>query len=249
VAHIFRRWGETDSSAPLESLRTMSDPGLAKKAMEGFLQGWMQSDPSGALDYAIASHGEPLVTDAVGPLLQSALFQGTREENYELVARIAEGGLLEKTAPRIVGAVTMSDPELALHIASLVSDPDSRTTITQNAIAGWAVNQYGAAAAYISQMPNSDLKTKVVGMVGWAAMRREGGGAQIATWLREAPAGKERTKVVEQLLATATNPYAELKPFVLTAIRDIALGESGLSDDAVKHRDKLFGAASARPAP
>ena len=80
-------------------------------------------------------------------------------------------------------------------------------------------------------------------------MRREGGGAQIATWLRDVPAGKERTKVVEQLLATAAHPYAELKPDFLTAIKTIALSESGLSEDAVKHRDKLFGAAATSPAP
>jgi hypothetical protein len=249
MSNIFRRWGETDTGPPLEAMRGISDPGMAKKAMEGFLQGWMQADPTGAIDYAIAKHKEPLVTDAVGPLLGSAFFQGTREENYDLAARIAEAGLLEKAAPRMISAVAVSDPELALHLASLVSDPDASATLTQNAVANWAYNAFDAASAYVAQMPASDQKTKTIGAVAWAAMRREGGGTQIAAWMQDVPTGKARTKVVEQLLASAVSPYAELKPDFLTALKGIAAGESGLSEEAVKHRDKLFGTGAAEPAP
>ena len=249
ISHIFNRWGETDTGAPLEAMRGISDQVMAKKAMEGFLQGWMQADPTGAIDYAIANHAEPLVTDAVGPLMSSAFFQGTRDENYELAARIAEAGLLEKAAPRMLAAVAMSDPRLALHMASLVSDPEASEAFTQNAIATWAFNEFDAASAYVSQMPASDLKTRTIGVVAWSAMRREGGGAQIAAWMQDVPAGKERTKVVERLLAAAVSPYAEVKPGFLPALKKIAAGESGLSEEAVKHRDKLFGAVEAPPAP
>jgi hypothetical protein len=249
ISRIFSRWGETDSGAPLQAMREMSDQGVARKAMEGFLQGWMQADPTGAIDYAIANHAEPLVTDAVGPLMGNAFFQGTREENYELAARIAEAGLLDKAAPRMISAVTMSDPELALHMASLVSDPESSETLTRNAISQWAFHEFDAASAYVNQMPASDLKTRTIGVVSFAAMRREGGGAQIAAWMQDIPAGKERTKVVEQLLAAAVNPHAEPKPGFLASLKEITTAESGLSEDAIKHRDKLFGTVAANPGP
>jgi hypothetical protein len=245
MSNLFRRWGESDTGPPLEAMRGISDQGMAKKAMEGFLQGWMQADPTGAIEYAISNHQEPLVTDAVAPLLGNAFFQGTREENYDLAARIAEAGLLDKAAPRMVSAVAMSDPELALHMASLVSDPDASEMLTRNALGSWAQSEFDSATAYFDEMPSSDIKTKTIGIFAWAAMKREGGGGRIASWMNDVPAGKERTKVVEQLLASATSPYAEPKPDFLAALKDIAAGEPGLSEDAVKQRDKLFGATPA----
>ena len=37
MSSIFRRWGESDTGPPLEAMRGISDQGMAKKAMEGFL--------------------------------------------------------------------------------------------------------------------------------------------------------------------------------------------------------------------
>lgn len=152
--------------------------------MEGFLQGWMQADPAGAIEYAIANHASRS-SPSLRAVARQRVFQGTREENYELAARITE-------AKR-----RRSEP---------------------------------------SPGPPCD---------GKGAVRRLPPGCRMS----DVPAGKERTKVVEQLLAAVVNPHAKLEPGFLAALKEITATESRLSEEAVKQRDKLFGTAAAGTGP
>lgn len=241
ISDIFNRWGGMDTEAPLAALASLDDPALAKGAMEGFIQGWAQVDPDGALNYAFDHREDALVEDALGPLLQQVVGAGSTTENRALAERISEAGFLDDVASDFVSGLSFSNPALALEVASKMTDAEQQSHLRRNVLGFWAQNDFSEAKTYFDQLPQSPAKADLVPALVWPLSRRADGGELVAELLRDVPAGPERVETVEAMLNISTHPGAKSNEGYVAAVKAIVAEETGLSEAAEKNRAKLLG--------
>lgn len=240
LSRIFHQWGENDTDAPLNALAQFSDPKLAQEAMSGFIQGWMQSDREGALDYVIDNRSDSLVGDSIGTVVRQAFFEGTESENKELLQRLEQENLVEEVAPMVVRTLSFSNPELAISLAERISDADQQTTFQSQALSGWANNNLNAALAYHKAIEDPIRRTELAPSLVYAMPAKENGPEMVGSLFSELPAGKERTKAVEKILGFASSPYGQEHPDFVIAVAEIAAAEPDLSEDSQEQLDKIL---------
>lgn len=238
---VFTRWGENDSADPMEAMSQITDPELAKGAMSGFLAGWANEDREGAIRYALDNKETPLIADSLGELLRNAVMRGGNAENQQLLADVKSAGVLDEVAKELVAGTSFANPRLALEVAESVSDAADRARYQQMGIGSLARTDLDGAISYFQEKVPVEEKWKALPTISWELSKAEEGGSQLLDLYQQIPEGKDRSRMVEALLNGAASPYAKPTEDYLTSLEAIVNEQSGLSENAVENRDKLFG--------
>ena len=238
---IFSRWSETDTNAPLAALSKIENATIAETAMKGFMQGWMQSDREGALDYSFENQDDPMISNSFGEILRQAFYNGSKDENEALAQRMAEQGLADKYAQQVASSITVTNPELALVIAESVTNEKHRERIKNQTFSIWAHSNLSSALAGLAAIPDVSGRAKFAPSVAFSLARVSDGGEQLTKLFANIPAGKDRTKAIERIVSTTALNLSRggTSQSYLSRLVQLAEDEEGLSDKAKEHLAKL----------
>ncbi|MDQ8186820.1 hypothetical protein [Pelagicoccus sp. SDUM812002] len=217
----------------------MKDPEEAKRALEGFLRGWVESDRVGALNYAFDNQSDPAVEASFASMLQRSFQNGSREDNDSLVTRLESEGLLEGVAMEISRPLVFMQPEIGLRLAESIKDPQDRLQQQQTAIGSWARRDYNKARDYFDGLESVETRAKLLPSLSGTLASRSDGGAQLVSLMESIPEGKERSESIETILTNATRPRAKLSDDYIEGLQALLEAEPELSEKAKALRGKL----------
>src|SRR5690606_20410263 len=143
---IFHRWGATETDAPMAAMRSIEDPVLAQKAMAGFMAGWSEQDPRGAIEFALDHLQDPLVENSLATVFGNTVHSMPGAEIQAVLDTVRERGALATIAPKMVMPLATFQPELAAELALEVPDARQRSQLISNTVVQWAHNDFPAAA-------------------------------------------------------------------------------------------------------
>lgn len=109
---LFGKWSQMDPDVAIEKLAAITEPSQAEAALNGYVRGWSQTSPSGALDYALDNQGDKNVEQITTGLINQAILSSTQQETEALIDRIEQAGLLKKYGERMSRVISIKDPEL-----------------------------------------------------------------------------------------------------------------------------------------
>ena len=240
VENFFREWGSVESDEPLQAIAQLENEAEAEKALRGFLRGWTISDPERALDYVFQNLENPSVDKSVRDVVGNAFFQGSAEQNRELVARIQSSALPADTYSDVVQVISRSHPSLAMEMSETVENEEQRQQLQQRAIQSLAYSDLDAATDYFKQANTPEHKVRLFNALNWQLVERSDGGERLSALLQELPPGQQRTNAIQEaLVRTSYRRNGRLSADYKETLLKIASTESNLSEDATRAMNSL----------
>ena len=239
---VFKRWATLDPSQPLAVLPGMTDPEQARSAMSGFIAGWSEADPSGAIDYILDNPDNPLLEGSLKAAMGNSFTWG--ESDFRSVIESARmHGKLDDLAPNLMGPMAASHPTLAMEAAQACADEETRLSCVTHALAVWAENDFPAAARSFEAMPSGLSKATAFSGISHTALRQPGGPDTLVRWMQDF-SGDDRVKVATHLAnalkAYQYNPPKPLETAALSALTRAVLDTPDLPPDIREKTLKLI---------
>ncbi|MBX2858199.1 MAG: hypothetical protein KTR17_06020 [Cellvibrionaceae bacterium] len=239
VEQFFREWGTLDPEQPLRAIEQIIGDREAETALRGFLNGWTVSDPESALDYAFQNLDTPSVNNSLKDMLSSAFYQGSADQNRQLVARIQSSDLTPETYRDTLQIISRTNPDLAMEMSNSVEDEQQRMELQQRAIQTLAHSDLDAATNYYEQANTAEQKARLFNSINWQLINRSDGGDRLSAMLEELPLGQPRTLAIQDAIFRASYRKERVNPNYRETLLKIASLETNLSEEAVKALDKL----------
>jgi len=223
IQALFQRWGNVDTDAPMQALRAISDPELARSAMSVVISGWAEMDPRGALEFALEHQADPLMQGSLGRLMGSTGHLLRQTELREILTNAKAKGTLGALPPDAAFRLAHFQPFLALEFVNAIVDEPNRNRLISSAMSSWSRNDFAAAASAFERMPQGTDRVAAFESLSWAALERVDSGTTVASWLGTF-SGADRVKLadglVKQLDQRQKSRQPALRPEVVAALAD-----------------------------
>lgn len=240
---LYMNWASSDSDAALTHLKSLPDTADSHSAMVGYLTGWSRTDPSAALDFAIANPENEAALESFSSIFSMSVNQSsTTEEKRLVVDRIIDTGLVDTHGQRISGFLSFSDPDLVMYLADHYTDPRQRERLQTITMRTWARNDYEAAKIYYETLSSPEDQSKLRPLLASQLYQQNNGGSQLAELWQSTPDKQERLALVENLLIESERNSARASKDYLEGLELISAEyQDELSEKAAAQRDKLYG--------
>ncbi|BET66307.1 hypothetical protein ASA1KI_12250 [Opitutales bacterium ASA1] len=210
VQSAYAQWALTDGEIPLQRIAQVTDPELAKAAMNGFLSGWAQTDPMAALQFALDRHDDPLVTDALSSAVSSSIHNLADEELRTVLAQIVDRGRMGEVGRSLVpGLVHSGQGELAAESIFRMPASREREQLVGALMSMWPRVDLPAAIGYFERMPPGGERARALPTIGAAAVVADGSLARVQGWLARS-AETERAEITTSLLVQLASQAGRL---------------------------------------
>jgi hypothetical protein len=210
IQSAYAQWALTDGEIPLQHIAQMTDPELAKAAMNGFLSGWAQTDPMAALQFALDRHDDPLVTEALSSAVSSSIHNLADEELRTVLAQIVDRGRMGGVGRSLVpGLVHSGQGELAAESIFRMPASREREQLVGVLMSMWPRVDLPAAIGYFERMPPGGERARALPTIGAAAVVADGSLARVQGWLAQS-SETERAEITTSLLVQLASQAGRL---------------------------------------